>query len=466
MKLNQEMEEALHATEEPPPLTDYTLEQEAMVQEIRNKTYLIKYQGGFSRHSLLDKDVTEPQTCKTLNTRYCEYCRVEIDLHVWVDHIRSLYHILQGKVHRQLSFRCWRGQRFEKPHDWIVCTQCKLRCGKLKDYGPAFHDAETYVSSQDLDTLDALRADTSRKECGPSKGDTFFCDLCKVRCHSLDYYTNHINGQKHRTRVEASQSPSKTPSSRKRKAPTDSHTPQNKRPKGPSVTAPTTETDTQQRDPTYCEVCDIHLKDKKNMARHKRTVRHRNNQKARLTAQGEDLEEPTTANAELNERGFAVTGSEKHPGKNFFITIQSAAKYKVAKHLTRRMYQCLDCLRRFRSSGFLRRHRSDPVHKFISQRRKLNNVEKKWKRILERLIFHDVHDFRASRITRIREARERQMNRVKMAVICNEFTPATATDPFPLSHCHAYLVTKEKMLFSKVKTYFRQRLHTRIADIL
>lgn len=54
--------------------------------------------------------------------------------------------------------------------------------------------------------------------------------------------------------------------------------------------------------------------------------------------------------------------------------------------------------------------------------------------------------------------------RVKMAVICNEFTPATATDPFPLSHCHAYVVTKEKMLFSKVKTYFRQRLHTRIAD--
>lgn len=90
LKLNQEMEEALHATEEPPPLTDYTLEQEAMVQEIRNKTYLIKYQGRFSRHSLLDKDVTEPQTCKTLNTRYCEYCRVEIDLHVWVDHIRSL----------------------------------------------------------------------------------------------------------------------------------------------------------------------------------------------------------------------------------------------------------------------------------------------------------------------------------------------------------------------------------------
>ena len=49
LKLNQEMEEALHGAVEPSPLTDYTLEQEAMVQEIRNKTYLIKYQGGFSQ---------------------------------------------------------------------------------------------------------------------------------------------------------------------------------------------------------------------------------------------------------------------------------------------------------------------------------------------------------------------------------------------------------------------------------
>lgn len=52
-----------------------------------------------------------------------------------------------------------------------------------------------------------------------------------------------------------------------------------------------------------------------------------------------------------------------------------------------------------------------------------------------------------------------------MAVICNEFTASSQTDPFPLSHSHCYLVTKEKYLFKQIKRYFKKNLHVRISDI-
>lgn len=48
-----------------------------------------------------------------------------------------------------------------------------------------------------------------------------------------------------------------------------------------------------------------------------------------------------------------------------------------------------------------------------------------------------------------------------MALICNEYTD----DVFPSSHSHAYIVTKEKMLFSEVRRYFRSNMKTIINDI-
>lgn len=61
LKLNQEMEAALHANEEPPALIDYSEEHKKDVQTIINSEYLIRLEsGGFARKSMLDKDVHPP----------------------------------------------------------------------------------------------------------------------------------------------------------------------------------------------------------------------------------------------------------------------------------------------------------------------------------------------------------------------------------------------------------------------
>lgn len=141
VKLNQEMEEALHAHEEPPPLIDYSEQQQLEEQKIINQEYLIKSEaGGFVRKSILDKDVHPPPPCKTMATRFCEYCKVDIDLHVWEQHIRTVYHILQGRILRHLQFRCWRGKRYEEPHAWMNCSTCKKRMNEMSDDGPVYHN--------------------------------------------------------------------------------------------------------------------------------------------------------------------------------------------------------------------------------------------------------------------------------------------------------------------------------------
>lgn len=419
---------------------------------------------------MLDKDVHPPASCKTMATRRCEYCRVDIDLHVWEPHIRSVYHILQGKIVRQLLFRCWRGKRFEKPHPWVNCKTCKHRMSQQSDDMPIFHNLEFYGEIEDVEAREAIQAHSLTEK--TASGDSFFCKTCAVRCHTEEYFEKHLNGMRHKLKITGGENKPPTPKSKQPKPATpinrkrkrdDSISRANAkkaRPNDPDATVMEG-----QPDPTYCDVCDIYLKEKRNMSRHKKTVRHRNNLKERMTVQNEEAEELVTGKTNLEEFGFAVTGSEKHPGRNFFITFNKAVKYKVAKRLNRRMFQCTICLKRFRSNGFLRRHKTEHLHKVLSKRMEMTKVERKWKTLIEKLLLNKEVEIKPSRLTRIRQIREKQSQFAKMVVICNEFTSSSQTDPFPLSHSHCYLVTKEKYLFKQIKRYFRKKMNVKISDI-
>lgn len=119
-------------------------------------------------------------------------------------------------------------------------------------------------------------------------------------------------------------------------------------------------------------------------------MRHRNNARAQVSSPREDEESEQTSGGDLSAATGLVPGSERRPGKNFFLTMQRPVKYQIAKRLTRQMYQCLHCVSRFRSAGLLRRHKSTQHHKKMARlcrqrAQSLSEPMKRWKQLLLRM---------------------------------------------------------------------------------
>lgn len=56
------------------------------------------------------------------------------------------------------------------------------------------------------------------------------------------------------------------------------------------------------------------------------------------------------------EAGFATAGTVQKPGKHFLLEFDTPQKYHLAKHISRRLFSCVDCGIRFRKASHLQRH--------------------------------------------------------------------------------------------------------------
>ena len=143
---------------------------------------------------------------------------------------------------------------------------------------------------------------------------------------------------------------------------------------------------------SYCEVCDLTVKDKRNMNRHLRSKRHKDNHMRATVAlenddddgENNDIRNRDPTEDHSQEHGFAVACKSNKGGKSFFITVQRPVKYRIAKYLSRRLYTCVTCCMRFRSAGLLRRHKSDSImHRYhVKQKQKLRKYKMKWHEVV------------------------------------------------------------------------------------
>ena len=234
------------------------------------------------------------------------------------------------------------------------------------------------------------------------------------------------------------------------------------------------------RDPnggTYCQICDITVKDKRNLNRHLKSKRHKDNEMRATVAVDNDHDDGVNNTPACNrdpaednsqEHGFAVACKSNRGGKNFFITVQRPVKYRIAKYLSRRLFTCMTCCMRFRSAGLLRRHKSDSLmHRFhVKQKQKLKKYKMMWHEVVSK--YMSLRKKKRLPVIKRQQQKEKKRDRLRkqqrvmeMAVICNEFT----NDRFPHSHSHMYLKTKTSYTFKAIKKYCRKQLKTKISDI-
>ena len=130
------------------------------------------------------------------------------------------------------------------------------------------------------------------------------------------------------------------------------------------------------------------------MKRHLRSKQHKDNHMRAVALQNDDDGENNDnrnsdpAEDHSQEHGFAVACKSNKGGKNFFITVQRPVKYRIVKYLSRRLYTCVTCCMRFRSSGLLRRHKSDSLmHRYhLKQKQKLRKYKMKWHEVVAKYL--------------------------------------------------------------------------------
>ncbi|MEW8584063.1 MAG: hypothetical protein AB2570_20370, partial [Candidatus Thiodiazotropha endolucinida] len=200
-RLEREAERARPRSPTAADRKDFSSEHEKVLREIENETTLIRWNGKWIRKSLEDNDVVCPNdAAKTELYRSCQYCKYDIDLVAWHEHIQSTFHLLKEKFKRRTAFRCWLGKKYEEPHNWLECMKCKVRCGKMPNELAPFHDPVTYLPSQDMEAVEAIKVSKD----GPTAMETYNCAICKCSCYTLDFYKKHMSGRKHARNVAQS----------------------------------------------------------------------------------------------------------------------------------------------------------------------------------------------------------------------------------------------------------------------
>ena len=74
------------------PHIDYESSERVKEEEVikwKYQDHIIKYLGRWIRCSLRDRECQEPPAPETSEVRHCQYCRVDVDLHTWADHIQG-----------------------------------------------------------------------------------------------------------------------------------------------------------------------------------------------------------------------------------------------------------------------------------------------------------------------------------------------------------------------------------------
>ena len=155
--------------------------------------HVIKYLGRWIRCSLQDRECQEPTAPETSEIHHCQYCRVDVDLHTWAEHIQGRWHIVSFYSTRWLNKFCWYKNKEIGYHSWQHCDECQKRLNSLSDETNLFHEASTYNADNDLEAKRAILLLNS-----PT---TYICTICDITCYTEEFYKKHLRGRKHRENV-------------------------------------------------------------------------------------------------------------------------------------------------------------------------------------------------------------------------------------------------------------------------
>ena len=178
------------------PQIDYADRERVKQEEIikwKYQEHLVKYLGRWIRCSLRDRECQEPTAPVTSETRHCLYCLVEVDLHIWAEHIQSRWHVVSFHSNRWLNKFCWYKNKDIGYHSWQYCEECQNRLYDLAEETYLYHEASTYNADNDIEAKRAILLFNS-----PT---TYVCTICDMTCFTEDFYKKHLGGRKHRENV-------------------------------------------------------------------------------------------------------------------------------------------------------------------------------------------------------------------------------------------------------------------------
>ena len=136
------------------PQIDYADREQVKQEEIikwKYQDHLVKYLGRWINCSLRDRECQEPTAPVTSETRHCLYCLVEVDLHIWAEHIQSRWHAVSFHSNRWLSKFCWYKNKDIGHHSWQYCEECQNRLYDLSEETYLHHEASTYNPDNDIE---------------------------------------------------------------------------------------------------------------------------------------------------------------------------------------------------------------------------------------------------------------------------------------------------------------------------
>ena len=215
-----------------------------------------------------------------------------------------------------------------------------------------------------------------------------------------------------------------------------------------------------------CKICEIEIKQKRNVKPHMKSKRHIQQAKEVVTMRDESV----TGKGELNEVGFARDTANPRPGCHFLLEFKRPIKYKLARLLMKMACSCSLCLKAFRSSELFSRLRSTQEHKnklkLEKRKRRLWNKPVAGGEITHGQLIEQIYErypgfLSKNRPKLMKKKGEKQQSFINKAAICNEF----GSSRIKHSHSHMYCQTEEKFTFKKIRKLFYKRFRVRIADI-
>ena len=335
----------------------------------------------------------------------------------------------------------------------------------------------------------------------------FYCEVCDLQMFTAAYFETHLKGRRHRENSGESDGAKKSWEGffSKKKDNKGKNPPQiSKGQKRKKVDLPGKESATKQKrvedtsseesvpsvrpivstqsdsdsfdgvvdfkDGVYtCTVCDLTIKQKRQVKPHLKSSRHQKNAKDRV---GVD-DERASGTGSLEEITFTrpTDTSTSKAGSHFLVEIHRPCKYKISKHLFHFTYTCSLCLVSCRSLGVHRRHLSSRAHKEMA--RVAKNKRRRMRKpvaggdlthgeVMQK-IFERRPDLKwKSRLSLQRRRLEKKQSFLEKVAICNEF----GSDIFKNSHSHLYVQTKNKMTFKQFKIKFFKLFNVRINNVL
>ena len=220
-------------------------------------------------------------------------------------------------------------------------------------------------------------------------------------------------------------------------------------------------------DGTYsCSICDIAIKQKKNVKPHLKSKKHADQAKSVVGVSDENV----VGKGELEEVGFARDTANPRPGSHFLLEFQRPLKYKIARRLMKMACSCSLCLKAFRSPEVLSRHKRTREHldKVLieKKRRKLRKklvagVGPTHGELIDAIFTKYPFLLRKNKPKLLRKKWENNSKIFSKAAVCNEFGASLMKH----SHCHMYCQTESKYTFKQFKKLFLKKFGFRISDI-